>query len=178
MRWWHSLRAFCCRCSSRNDSDWVIWVSSAVVVLLLSGCGFQLAERPLLPASLQRIALEAEDQRSQLYIELHKALVAQGVIIDRTAPVRLELVGVSTGQRVLSVSARNVPREFEVFYTGGFILRDGATVLLQSDRLTFTRDYNWSEFEVLGKVQEEDNLRQLLVDDLVDAILRQLSSVS
>lgn len=143
----------------------------------LAGCGFQLAERPLLGPSLQTLALEADDPRSDLYLALERALIAQGIQIDPTAPVRLRLVGVDTGQRVLSVSARNVPREYEVFYSGGFVLQDGQTVLLQSDPLTLTRDYNWSEFEVLGKVQEEADLRALIVDDLVDALLRQLATV-
>ncbi len=155
-----------------------IWRSAVLLVAgLVASCGFQLAERPLLAPSLQRIALEAEDPRSDIYIALEKALIAQGVVIDRSAPARLTLTAVNTGQRVLSVSARNVPREFEVFYTSGFILRRGQEVLMESAPLTLTRDYNWSEFEVLGKVQEEQDLRDLIVADLVDAMLRQLATV-
>lgn len=149
----------------------------SLLCLGLISCGFQLAERPLLGSSLQTLALEADDQRSDLYLALERALVAQDIRIDSSAPTRLTLVGVETGQRVLSVSSRNVPREFEVFYTGGFVLQRGEELLLESNPLTFTRDYNWSEFEVLGKVQEEADLRVLIVDDLVDALLRQLATV-
>ena len=143
----------------------------------LAGCGFQLAAQPTLPASLQRVSLVAEDTRSGLYLALSDALLEQGVILDATAPTELRLSDVSTGQRVLSVSARNVPREYEVFYTAAFVVRRGTRELMRSGLLTYTRDYNWSEFEVLGKVQEEEQLRELIVADLVDAIVRQLSTL-
>ncbi|MEL6869837.1 MAG: LPS assembly lipoprotein LptE [Pseudomonadota bacterium] len=144
--------------------------------LALFGCGFQLAGQASLPAELQRIALIADDTRSEIYLALERELGERGVVLDRKAAHVLTLTRVETGQRVLSVSARNIPREFEVYYTVGFnLLRDGQA-LIDQPNLTLTRDYQWSELEVLGKVREERLLREMIVADLVDTILLQIAT--
>jgi outer membrane lipopolysaccharide assembly protein LptE/RlpB len=43
--------------------------------------------------------------------------------------------------------------------------------------LTRTRDYTYDETLVLGKAREEELLREAIVDDLVEVILKQLSSL-
>ena len=82
-----------------------------------------------------------------------------------------------TGQRVLSVSARNVPTEYEVFYSIEYSLVSGEQTLLAPRDLTFTRDYTWDETLVLGKAREEDLLRESIVRDLVRTVLKQISSL-
>ncbi|MEO0577378.1 MAG: LPS assembly lipoprotein LptE, partial [Pseudomonadota bacterium] len=76
-----------------------------------------------------------------------------------------------TGQRVLSVSANNVPREYEVFYTVSYDLTVAGNITAVATDLTLTRDYTWNESQVLGKAREEriirDDLATLLIDDFV-----------
>jgi len=83
----------------------------------------------------------------------------------------------STDQRVISVSARNVPREFEIFYTISYELNARETTLMPERMQTLTRDYNFDETLVLGKAAEEEVLRDAIVDDLVRIVLIQLSSL-
>jgi LPS-assembly lipoprotein len=78
---------------------------------------------------------------------------------------------------VLSVSARNVPREFEVFYTVYYSVQTADTTLLEPRAQTRTRDYTWDETEVLGKEREEELMREAIVDDLVRIVLIQLSAI-
>ncbi|MEM7610499.1 MAG: LPS assembly lipoprotein LptE [Pseudomonadota bacterium] len=130
-----------------------------------------------MPSYLVSIAIETQDTRSDLYLALERELLARGVAIDPLATSRLAISDEATGQRVLSVSVRNIPREYEVFYTLSYRFTHNGEELLSRPGLTLTRDYTWSEFEVLGKVQEEQLLRDLIVDDLVDVILRQLASL-
>jgi LPS-assembly lipoprotein len=78
---------------------------------------------------------------------------------------------------VLSVSARNVPREFEVFYTVFYSVETEETTLLEPRSQTLTRDYTWDETEVLGKEKEQQLLREAIVADLVRLVLIQLSSI-
>ena len=59
-----------------------------------------------------------------------------------------------TDQRVLSVSARNVPREYEVYYTVSYSLQSGSDTLLTRRTQTRTNDYTWDETEVLGKAEK------------------------
>lgn len=130
-----------------------------------------------LPAYLDRVALLCDDTRSEIYLAMERELIDRGVVIDATSDNRLRLSDISTGQRVLSVSARNIPREFEVFYSVAFSFGREAQTLLDRPQQTFTRDYQWSELEVLGKVREEQLLRELIVADLVDSILRQIAAL-
>ncbi|MEM7451539.1 MAG: LPS assembly lipoprotein LptE [Pseudomonadota bacterium] len=148
------------------------------LLLALAGCGFQLAGRQSLPSGFETIAVDIEDTRSDVYLALERALAAQGVRIDRDSPNRLAISDIETGQRVLSVSARNIPREFEVFYTISYSFRRDRELLLERPAVTLTRDYIWDETQVLGKLREERRLRALIVDDLVDIILRQIASVA
>jgi LPS-assembly lipoprotein len=87
------------------------------------------------------------------------------------------IVSDETGQRVLSVSARNVPTEFEVFYTVAYGLSTESDVLLAPRSQTLTRDYTWNETLVLGKEREGEILREAIADDLVRLVMIQLSGI-
>ena len=82
-----------------------------------------------------------------------------------------------TDRRVLSVSARNVPTEYEVYYTIEYGLDDGTKNLLDVQRRTLTRDYTYDSKLVLGKAKEEELLREAIVDDLVRIVLKQISTL-
>ena len=83
----------------------------------------------------------------------------------------------NTDQRVLSVSARNVPTEYEVYYTIEYGLAAGTVNLLEPQTLTLTRDYTYDSTLVLGKAREEELLRDAIVDDLVRIVLKQISTL-
>ena len=82
-----------------------------------------------------------------------------------------------TGQRVLSVSGRNVPREFEVFYTVQYQVVSGQNTVMEPRQQTLARDYTWDETLVLGKEHEQETMRDALADDLVRVILIQLDAL-
>lgn len=95
--------------------------------------------------------------------------------IDSTAT--LSITHDETDQRVLSVSARNVPTEYEVYYTIQYAIDSGAKYLLEPQSLTVTRDYTYDSMLVLGKAREEELLREAIVDDLVRVVLKQISTL-
>jgi LPS-assembly lipoprotein len=133
-----------------------------------------------LPTEMARTYIAADDQRSLFYRQLRDSLRGAGVIVvespaDATATFSILLD--ITGQRVLSVSARNVPREFEVFYTVFYSVQAEHVTLLEPRSQTLTRDYTWDVTEVLGKEKEEALLRDAIVVDLVRIILIQLSAI-
>ena len=78
---------------------------------------------------------------------------------------------------MLSVSARNVPTEYEVYYTIQYTIDSGTNRLLEPQTLTVTRDYTYDELFVLGKAREEELLRNACVDDLVRIVLKQISTL-
>ena len=131
-----------------------------------------------MPEEMQRTYIDTEDRYSLFYRAFRGDLRAAGVnvvesIDDATAVFTIYFD--ETGQRVLSVSARNVPTEFEVYYTLSYGLMGGDETLIDVQDMTMVRDYTYDETLVLGKAKEEEVIRDALVQDLVRIILKQIS---
>jgi LPS-assembly lipoprotein len=147
---------------------------------LAAGCGFSLQGATSTPEAMQRTYIATQDRFSQFYRELRRNLQAAGVeVLDSPegATATLSILYDSTDQRVLSVSARNVPTEFEVFYTVRYAIVSGEQSLLEAQELTLTRDYTYDSTLVLGKAKEEQLMRDAIVDDLVRIVLKQISAI-
>ncbi len=132
------------------------------------------------PPEMSRTYIETSDRHSTFYRRLRDGFRRAGVEMVDTpidATATFSIVNGNTGQRVLSVSARNVPTEFEVFYTVAYSLSVGTDALLSTRSQTLTRDYTWDETLVLGKEKEEQLLREAIADDLVRVIMIQLSGI-
>ncbi len=130
------------------------------------------------PEEMQRTYIDTENSHSLFYRAFRRDLRAAGVnvvnsIDDATAVFTIYFD--ETGQRVLSVSARNVPTEFEVFYTLSYGLMGGDETLIDVQDMTMVRDYTYDATLVLGKAKEEEVIRDALVQDLVRIILKQIS---
>ena len=151
-----------------------------VVVLLLAGCGFQLQGSFTAPPEMERTYISASDNRSLFYRDIREALVAAGVNlvdVEADATAVFTILNDDTDQRVLSVSARNVPTEYEVYYSIEYSLDSGAQNLLEQQTLTLTRDYTYDPTLVLGKEHEQQLLRDAIVDDLVRIVLKQIDTL-
>lgn len=147
---------------------------------LLAGCGFHLQGAVTPPAEMQRTWIDAVDKYSPFYRELRRALKDEGIVLvdeAEQATAILSIVTDETDQRVLSVSARNVPTEYEVYYTIEYSIASGDKVLLNQQDLTLTRDYTYDTTLVLGKAREEAMLRDAIAKDLVRIVLKQISSI-
>ncbi len=150
------------------------------ISLLLAACGFQLRSQANIPSEMSRTYVSAVDNYSLFYRKFAHELVKAGVEVvsspaDATAV--FSILSDDTDQRVLSVSARNVPREYEVYYTVSYSVENGNQSIVAPQSLTLTRDYTYDETLVLGKAKEEELLREAIVEDLVRIILKQLSSL-
>src|SRR5690606_40961825 len=99
------------------------------------------------------------------------------LVSEAEATAVLEIVQDETGQRVLSVSARNTPREFEVWYVVAFSLRIDGKELLSSQPIQQTRAYTYDETKVLAKAREEQILRRALAEDLARQVVRRIEAV-
>jgi len=129
---------------------------------------------------MERTYIEAVERNSLLHRELRRQFEAAGVnLVDRPddATAIFTISVDKTGQRVLSVSTRNTPTEYEVFYTVEYSLASGETSLLAPQFLDLTRDYTYDTTLVLGKEREETLMRDAIVRDIVRIVLKQLSSL-
>jgi len=146
----------------------------------LSSCGFQIQGALTTPSEMERTYIATDDPHSLFYRELRVQLRRAGVnlvesAVDSTAT--LSILHDETDQRVLSVSARNVPTEYEVYYTVQYAIDSGAKYVLEPQSLTVTRDYTYDTMLVLGKAREEELLREAIVGDLVRVVLKQISTL-
>ena len=151
-----------------------------VLVSLLAGCGFHLQNAFTVPTEMERTYIAAEDRHSLFYRELRRQLREAGVQLadipdDATATLTISVD--ETNQRVLSVSTRNVPTEYEVYYSIEYGVDSGDTNLLRRQFITLTRDYTYDETLVLGKAHEEQLLREAIVEDLVRIVFKQLGTL-
>ncbi len=147
---------------------------------LLAGCGFQMQGALHTPPQMARTNIDVVDPHSQFYRAFRAQLQAAGVELVESAADATATFSITfdeTDQRVLSVSARNVPTEYEVYYTIEYNLVAGRAVLLESQTLTLTRDYTYDPTLVLGKSKEEELLREAIVRDLVRIVLKQISTL-
>lgn len=129
---------------------------------------------------MDRTYIATEDRYSLFYRELRAQLKAAGVtLVDSAADATgtLSILVDETDQRVLSVSARNVPTEYEVYYSVEYALASAEQSLLAPQFVTLTRDYTYDETLVLGKAREESLLRDAIVKDLVRIVLKQISAL-
>jgi LPS-assembly lipoprotein len=154
---------------------------TAVSASLLGGCGFQLAGSARLPSVMAATYLQTTEPNSEFFGSLREALRVHGLEIvtsPEQAGARLIISEDNTGQRVLSVSARNTPREYEIFYTVTFALQAGTENLIEPESLVVTRSYTYDETRVLGKNREERVLRQALADDLARRVVRRIEALT
>lgn len=132
------------------------------------------------PVAMEKTYISATDRHSAFYREFTASLHTAGVdVVDSPADATatFTISHDETDQRVLSVSARNVPTEYEVYYTVRYALDAATGNLLEPQTLTLTRDYTYDSTLVLGKAHEEAQLREAIVDDLVRIVLKQISTL-
>lgn len=129
------------------------------------------------PSEMERTYIAADDKYSIFFRELKRQLQANGVQIVDSPTESTAILSIhfdKTDQRVLSVSARNVPTEYEVYYSIEYSLENAEKTIQPRQLITLTRDYTYDETLVLGKSREEQVMRESIVDDLVRTVLRQL----
>ena len=129
---------------------------------------------------MERTYIATDDRYTPFLRELETGLRSAGVELVDSASDATATFTISfdeTAQRVLSVSARNVPTEYEVYYTINYSLESGKDTLMPQQTLTLTRDYTYDSTLVLGKAREEELLREAIVDDLVRIVMKQISTL-
>lgn len=153
---------------------------ATALLLLLSSCGFQMRTQPTLPPEMARTYISTADRQSVFYRKLTAELRKNGISVVESpldASATLNVLDDETGQRVISVSARNIPREFEVYYRVTYSVQNDSRVLLEPQEQVVARDYTFDETLVLGKAQEEEMIRAGIADDLVRLVMFRLAAL-
>jgi LPS-assembly lipoprotein len=162
---------------SSSACRWLLLVGLAAI---LCGCGWRLQGTAKLSPVMATTYIETDDSYTDFNRALRESLHASGARIatrrsEATAVVHI-LKDVS-GQRVLTVSARNTPEEYEVFYNIEYSVSGRTEELIPRQKIELTRDYSYDETAVLAKQREQDVLREALARDLAGQVLRRLATL-
>jgi LPS-assembly lipoprotein len=148
--------------------------------MLASGCGFQMQGATRLPPGLERVYVAAPEQLSPFVVELGRGLERAGAERSPSAgeaDAVIRVLSDRTGKRVLSVSARNTPAEYEIYYRVEYSIERGGAEALPAQRIELTRIFTFDDALLLAKDREERILRDALARDLAGQALRRLASL-
>jgi LPS-assembly lipoprotein len=148
--------------------------------LLLAGCGFRLQGTVVVPEGVDHVYVATRDELSAFSVELFHRLERAGVQRAASTGEADAVVRVTvdrTGRRVLSVSARNTPQEFAIFYEVEYSIERAGEEVVPRQRLQLTRNISFDVSQLLAKDREEEVLRDAMARDLADLVLRRLESL-
>jgi LPS-assembly lipoprotein len=112
--------------------------------------------------------------------ELRDAFEHNGLVIAPRSKGADAVVRVATdsyGRRVLSVSARNTPAEYEVYYTVDYTIDQNGAETVPKQHLELTRNFSFDESLLLAKEHEEEIIRDAMARDLAGLVLRKVGSL-
>jgi LPS-assembly lipoprotein len=154
--------------------------TAAAALAGLAGCGFRLAGSDALPAILARPYLSFKDPYTDFAREFEHQLKSSGATVQQIrakSTATIEITKDLVEQRTLSVSARNIPTEYELTYTVTFAVQGPDQELLKPQTINLSQDYSFVENEQLAKQHEADILRRQMARDLVAIAMRRLNSL-
>src|ERR1035441_7702414 len=154
--------------------------ASVCTVGFLSACGFRLAGSDPLPGILARPYLSVKDPYTDFAREFEHQLKSSGALVQgirAKSTATIEVTKDLVEQRTLSVSARNIPTEYELTYTVTFAVQGPDKELLAPQTISLSKDYSFEENQLLAKENESDILRRQMARDLVAIAMRRLTSL-
>lgn len=160
-----------------------IRVGALGMILLLSGCGFHLRGSgvdDIALSDMPMIYLQSGNPQSGMLEELQRRGRLHGARFTResgAAELALNITAESFDRRVLSVGSTGKVSEYELHYAVSYNVLDKNGEEKLANRISLVRDYRFDETQVLGKEAEEKQLRQDMVQDAAQQIMRQLRTI-
>jgi LPS-assembly lipoprotein len=152
----------------------------ASLLLLAAGCGFHLQGRQPLPTQFAYTYVDTKDEQTDFVQDLRKALIASSVNVIPTEGSAGAVITVHEDElteKILSVSARNIPTEYELTYRVRFSVMSEGRTLIDKEEISATRDISFNEAQLLAKEREQEILREALARDLVALVMRRLAAL-
>ncbi|MGI9264316.1 MAG: LPS assembly lipoprotein LptE [Gammaproteobacteria bacterium] len=151
-----------------------------VAIIVTPACGFHMQGRAEYAPELKSLYVVIPDQSTDLAKQLKRSLHISDLdlaVSENAATAVLQIMTDDSGRKVESVSARNRPQEYRVFYTAVYRVTAGSEVLLAPQTITRTRIYTYDELQVLAKDHEESLLREAMAREIAGVITRRLADI-
>lgn len=151
---------------------------SLVAAALVAGCGFHLRGQLPLPEQLKVIAVSGTDP--DFTDQMVKALEASGAEVVDEAAARsvLDLYNVEFSRKVRTIDTRGKVTGYILRYDLSYRVVDDEGQELRDTTMAMQRDYNFEPEQVLQAEEEEESLREDMVEKLIQRIMRQLVTIA
>ena len=149
-------------------------------LLILSGCGFELQNTGNLNEKIDSVYIQTLDPYSSFFRSIKDALRNNGVMIsdkrDEASYVLVIKEDISS-DRILSISAKNTPMEYEIAYQVVWSLFKGNQEIISDTKHIETQDYSFDQNRLLGKRKEAEYLNDSLAEKISNGVLLKLGSI-
>ncbi len=133
-----------------------------------------------MPAQFAYTYVDTKDEQTDFVQDLRKALIASKVNVIRTKGSSGAIITVHDDElteRILSVSARNIPDRIRAHVPVTFSVMSEGKTLIDKEEISATRDISFDEAQLLAKEREQEILRAALARDLVALVMRRLAAL-
>ena len=149
-------------------------------LLILSGCGFELQNTGNLNEKIDSVYIQTIDPYSSFFRSIKDSLRNNGVMIsdkrDEASYVLIIKEDISS-DRILSISAKNTPMEYELAYQVVWSLFKGNQEIISDIKHIETQDYSFDQTQLLGKRKEAEYLNDSLAEKISNGVLLKLGSI-
>jgi LPS-assembly lipoprotein len=153
---------------------------AALLLSVLGACGFHLQGRLQLPPVLAAAWIDPHDSQSDFYLALRAALRVSGTTLPESATTGAATIRIlqdELSERVLTVSAQNIPTAYELTYSVRFSVSANGAELIAPETQAASREYSFDEAALLAKDRERETLAAALADELAARVMRRLASL-
>ncbi len=151
-------------------------ILSAMLVLMLAGCGFHLRGQAMLPYSTLYVS---GPSGTSLTRALTRVLKSSGVrLVDRQADAEVGLIILSDVREksILSLSGAGRAQEYELRERVSFRIVTAQEPDLPANEIVTQRTISFNDAQVLAKESEEALLYRDMENDTVQQLLRRLQA--
>jgi len=154
------------------------FLSAALAAGIVAGCGFHLRGELNMPF---KSAFISGSEHHRLVSDLRRQLrLNQVEVVDdrKQAEVVIVIRQLTTEREILSLDAGGKAREYRLYYNLVYSLeRPSGETLRAPSRIRARREYTFDTGQLLAKTQEESILYRDMEDDLLQQLMRRLSTV-
>jgi LPS-assembly lipoprotein len=156
----------------------------SLIILFLSAslaaCGFQLRGSYSLPWDTLYLGMpESSEMYAQIKRNVEAATPTRISKDPKEAQATLVILRNEPAKHILSLSGTGLVREFQLVHTFSYRIVDASGKELKPPaQIILLREMNFDDAQIFAKEAEEATIRREMQHDLVQQLLRQLSSVA
>ncbi len=149
-------------------------------VFLLTACGFHLRGTVQLPGGMEVTYLQDQQPSSTVASPLRQMLTRNGARVTNNpdeATATLRILSESFDRRMLSIGRTASEKNYELVYAVSFSAQaKNSAWSADAQEIRITREMLFDDAQVLAKTAEQDQLRNVMVQDAARQILVRLQS--